>query len=350
MLGLAAASPKVALGATQDFHHGLLDYSVSEVWAETTSAPHLSDETGGPRLEAREDTGARCELLRSLARLVEPPGTDCRRLAEILELGAIPEPSTHTELFVHQLYPYASVYLDAEGQLGGEARDRIAGLWRVLGQPPPVEPDHLTVLLALQARLVELEADEPDAARRGGLRQARGALLWEHLLSWLPAYLHKLGQLAPPPYRRWSAVLSGALSEEARHLPPPTALPLHLREAPGPVDPREADLDRFLAFLLTPVRSGLILTRADLGRAARDLELGLRLGERRFILRALMTQDAAGTLAWVADEAAAWIAAHEGWWGGGETGRFWAGRAESTETLLRDLERDAASLSPSTGL
>ena len=96
--------------------------------------------TGGHRLEPQEKIRNRCELLRSLARLAEPPGSDCKRLAEILELGASPKASEHTELFVHQLYPYASIYLGTEGQLGGEARDRIAGLWRILGQSSPTEP------------------------------------------------------------------------------------------------------------------------------------------------------------------------------------------------------------------
>lgn len=302
--------------------------------------------TGGHRLEPQEKIRNRCELLRSLARLAEPPGSDCKRLAEILELGASPKASEHTELFVHQLYPYASIYLGTEGQLGGEARDRIAGLWRILGQSSPTEPDHLTILLALYAHLIELEANEPNASKRGGLNQVRAVLLWEHLLSWLPAYLHKLSQLAPQPYHRWSVLLCETLSEEARLLPPPPVLPSHLHEVPQLSDPREVDLKYFLSSLLTPVRSGLILTRADLSRAAQDLQLGLRLGERHFILKTLIGQNAADMLTWLTNEAITWTTTHKNWWCSGSSNRFWEKRAQSAVSLLDELCKEATKFSP----
>ncbi|HAC46500.1 MAG TPA: hypothetical protein DCF65_10605, partial [Chloroflexi bacterium] len=85
-----------------------------------------------------------------------------------------------------QLWPYASIYVGAEGKLGGEARDRVAGFWRALHLTPPAEPDHLAALLGLYATLADMEAAEQDPARRQLRRSSRQALLWEHLLSWLP--------------------------------------------------------------------------------------------------------------------------------------------------------------------
>ena len=112
--------------------------------------------------------------------------------------GPLPGGPQLSELFLFQLYPYASVYLGAEGMMGGEARDRIAGFWRALGLDPPTEPDHLAVMLALYARLAELEDETEDARNREAWRQSRGAFLWEHLLSWLPPYLSKLTEIGPP--------------------------------------------------------------------------------------------------------------------------------------------------------
>src|SRR5215207_483882 len=133
------------------------------------------------------------EIFRALAVFAEPPErAGLGRVAEALGLGAVPGSSAYTDTFVFQLYPYASVYLGAEGMMGGEARDRVAGFWRALGLAPPAEADHLSVMLALYARLCELEAAEQDAPRRESWRAARKAFLWEHLLSWLPAYLDKL--------------------------------------------------------------------------------------------------------------------------------------------------------------
>ena len=59
------------------------------------------------------------ELFRALAALAEAPGPEHVRLAELLGLPGRPDPVEFTELFVLQLYPYASVYLGPEGMLGG---------------------------------------------------------------------------------------------------------------------------------------------------------------------------------------------------------------------------------------
>ncbi|MEE8115736.1 MAG: molecular chaperone TorD family protein [Gemmatimonadales bacterium] len=281
------------------------------------------------------------ELFRALAVLAEPPRAETTRLADLLELGRAPTPHEYTELFLFQLYPYASVYLGPEGMLGGEARDRVAGFWRALGEVPPTEPDHLAVLLALYARLADAERGEPDPTRRSACRRARAALLWEHLLSWLPVYLSKLIEIAPPPYASWGRLLDGTLAAEAKSIPPPARLPLQLREAPALSNPRIDDLDTYLSELLAPVRSGVIVTRADLARAARALALGLRTGERRFVLQSLVNQDARGMIDWLGREVTAWGERHAAWedYLGGIS-RFWAQRAQHTADTLQTLCRE----------
>lgn len=281
------------------------------------------------------------ELMRSLGSLIEPPSEEAARLAEMLDLGPLPDNAEHTELFLFQLYPFASVYLDPDGKLGGEARDRIAGFWRALGLEPPAESDHLTVLLAFYAQLAEHE-DGSTGEEQQRWRHARRALLWEHLLSWLPVYIDKLRALDPPFYWAWADVLARALVEEAADLPRPAQRPLHLREAPEMCDPRETAGDEFLEALLSPVRSGFILVRSDLERAGRELELGVRAGERSFVLQALLGQDGKATLDWLSREAARWAQRHHAWEPAtGSIASFWSSRAESTATLLSELAAEA---------
>lgn len=282
------------------------------------------------------------ELFRALAVLAEPPVGEAARVADALELGPMPDATEYTEVFVFQLYPYASVYVGAEGMLGGEARDRVAGFWRALGERPPVEPDHLSVMLALYARLVEMEESEGDPLRSESWRGARKAFLWEHLLSWLPVYLDKLGEIAQEFYRGWGEILMSALAAEAKALGEQARLPLHLRDAPGLFDPRQ-DTDRevgdFLQALLTPVRSGMILVRSDLGRAARRLGLGLRLGERKYILQAMFSQDAASMLGWLAEEALRQAERHRRRRKSlGAVAVAWEEKARACASLLRELE------------
>lgn len=193
--------------------------------------------------------------------------------------------------------------------LGGEARDRVAGFWRALHLQPPPEPDHLAVLLALYASLVETEAAETDPARRALRTESRRALLWEHLLTWLPQYLLRLRRLPAPAYGAWAQLLDTALLEEAARLPAPTTVPLHFREPLGLADPREEGGEAFLGSVLAPARSGFILLRADLAEAARELGLGLRQGERRYVLGALLGQAGPATLGWLAGLAGSWVEA-----------------------------------------
>src|SRR5207253_656654 len=125
-----------------------------------------------------------------------------------------PDEADYTEIFGLQLWPYASIYLSSEGKLGGEAGDRVAGFWRALGVTPPSEPDHLAALLGLYSLLADSEEAEEDPARRRLRRSARQALLWEHLLSWLPAFVAKLAETGSPFYVAFGGLLLDALFNE----------------------------------------------------------------------------------------------------------------------------------------
>lgn len=282
------------------------------------------------------------DLFRTLATLSEPPQPETGRIATALELPRAPSEDEYTELFVFQLYPYASVYLGAEGMLGGEARDRIAGFWRAIGEAPPNDPDHLAVMLALYARLAELEQGAAESLRRSALRRARTAFLWEHLLSWMPAYLSKLLEIAPPVYQAWGRLLEEALLSEARALLGTDRLPLHLREAPPILMRAPEAIGDVAALVLVPVRSGMILTRTDLVRGAQGLRLAPRVAERRFALEALLGQNPDGVLGWLAGEAHRWITRHEAQGDLlGEIAQFWAERARRTAAWLSALRGSA---------
>ena len=165
------------------------------------------------------------EIFRALGSLIEPPSESLQQQAELLELGGLPDPSEHAEIFLFQLYPFDSVYLGNEGRMGGQARDRIAGFWRALSLESPTEPDHLTVLLSFYTELTTLSSDSgPGASRTGAsdeLQRVQWAFLWEHLLSWLPLYLDKLEALGSSFYQAWAVLLRRALEEQAATAPHP---------------------------------------------------------------------------------------------------------------------------------
>lgn len=282
------------------------------------------------------------ELWRALAVLCEPPRPELAAIADALELGALPSESGHTELFVFQMPPYAALYLNTENSLGGMAQDRAAGFWRALQLTPPAEPDHLAVLLAFYAECSTHADIAPHSTAARAWQRTQKALLWEHLLSWLPYYLLKLQTLAPPFYRAWANLVFEVLQDAARQHGPPDVVPLAWREPHAVPDPRTDGADAFMRGLLSFMRSGIILTRCDLQHAARELELGLRLGERRFMLQVLLEQDAPRVLRWLAD-----VAAREA-----ETVIAWLApldalrrvRLDATAKLLNELAATAESL------
>ncbi|MDA8019164.1 MAG: molecular chaperone TorD family protein [Thermoanaerobaculia bacterium] len=289
------------------------------------------------------------EIFRALGALIEPPVTaeqsERLRIARTLNLAAsesdLPADDTYTDLFLFQLYPYASVYLDAAGMMGGEARDRIAGFLRALGATQTQEIDHIAFLLAAYADLAAGDGDPGTVDVDPRRFKARKALLWEHLLTWIPCWLQALRRLGPPDYYlRWADLLEAALRREANRLGAPGELPLHLRQAPDVASPQTGATDNAFQGLLAPVRSGMILVRNDLRRAAHDLGLGLRAGERRYVVEHLLRQDAGSFLSWLEDEASHWAR----FWGGeswlGEVSIWWRRRAEECRETWRSEEAD----------
>jgi len=284
---------------------------------------------------------ARWELLRALgAVLVTPPPAN-QHLAEALGLPAF-SGVEHTDAFVLTAPPHAAIHLGPEGQLGGEGLDRVAGFWRVLGLAPPEDADHLGVLLMLYAELGEAEMGGEQRVR-AQLHTARAALLHEHLWSWAPGYLAAVTALDIPSVSAWAALTSQALLRETTEVDPPDILPLALRVAPGGLQPGDS-FDELLDALVTPVRSGIILTRRDLGQTAAALGVGYRQGERRYTLKAMLEQDKPATVRWLACHARAWSKQHRasdrGW--PRDPSGWWSDRAEASAVVL-DTMADIAS-------
>ena len=273
----------------------------------------------------------RWELLRALGAVADSP-VAARAVAGPLGLDPVSE-AEHTEVFVLNCPPYASVYLGPDGALGGEGADRVAGFWRALAISPPAEPDHLTALLALYASLGEAAAQARRPATAQVLTRSRQSLFAEHLWPWLPAYLDAVADLAVPSLTAWAGLSGRAIAEESSAQPAGPWLPLALRAAPGDAWTGPGGLADVLT---TPVRSGIILTRRRLAAGAGEAGVGHRIGERRYTLRAMLGQDPQATLAWAAHEATGWQRRHASRAAGDQVAGWWAARAVRTGTLLRE--------------
>lgn len=274
------------------------------------------------------------ELYRALATLIDPPSVEHAQVAAALALE-LPTADEHVDVLLFQAYPFASIYLGDDGMLGGEARDRIAGFWRALGADPPHEPDHVAALFAGLWQLAEAERTAASSRQAEAAHRARAVLFWEHVASWLPAFLATLRRVGHPFYVGWADLAESVLADDARDLAPPP----HTRSLPVAAAAPD-DLDALLAAVLAPARAGFTLTRDDLVRAADELGLGCRAGERRFVLRSVLAQDAGAVLGWLAGEARRQAGVFDRSPIG--TARGWATRARASAAWLDARAMDAS--------
>jgi len=275
----------------------------------------------------------RWELLRALGAIADAPAA-ARAAGPALGLEPVSD-AEHTGVFVLNLPPYVSVYLGPDGALGGEGADRVAGFWRAIGITPPAEPDHLSALLGLYASLGEAALDTRRPATTAALARSQASLFWEHLWPWLPGYTDAVTDLAAPALAGWARLARRVIAAESRVQRPCPRLPLALRQAP-PAPQAQAGLGELTEALTIPVRSGMILTRRRLALGAGEAGVGHRIGERRFTLRAMLEQDPAATLRWLAREAGRWQQRHAARGARDDAGQWWAARAARTRWLLRD--------------
>lgn len=267
------------------------------------------------------------ELLRALAAFAEQPQEGHERIADVLDLPPATPAVWHATL-VERFHPYASVHLGTDGFVGGDVRDRVAGVLRALEAEVPPDPDHLVVLLEALATTIEHE-----------WWPAAGALLWEHLLPWTVPFLDRIAADGPSPYDQWAVLTQQALTHTAERLAGPS--PPRLPEV-GLLDPRRHPARDFVDSLLVPVRLGAILTIDDLHSAANALTLPIRMGERRYALRGLLAIDTAGVLGWLAAHAERAAARTEQWPDVvAPMAAAWSRRAREAHDLLADLAENA---------
>src|SRR5688572_28284183 len=159
-------------------------------------------------------------LFSSLGEIIEAPGAEQARMARMLGLAGEPNRNEFTNLFVVQLFPYASIYLNANGLAGGAVRRRVTDYWKMADAISPHEPDHITALLKPYGSLHPTHGDYPTS----DMTDIRRIIFWEILASWLPMYLLRIRELGSSLYQAWSDVLFDVIEAEAAQLAAPAVM------------------------------------------------------------------------------------------------------------------------------
>lgn len=207
----------------------------------------------------------------------------------------------YQRLFGFNLPPYESIFVDPAVMLLGPAAARVQTLFQQAGWTPPAgvrvgAPDHLGLeLLALGE--IQAKAEAKEEASRLSYQ-----LHTEHLALWVPAFVLTLHRLKPHPFYATLADLTLALllttippdSPFTIHpfpiLPPPPIYAPDGRLIPLEEREPETGMRGMLKRLLRPCEAGFYLTREDITRLSRALDLPVGMGERRYMLETLFRQ------------------------------------------------------------
>lgn len=219
---------------------------------------------------------------------------------------ATPEAAArHTHVFVLNVYPFASIYLDEGGTMHGEraafTRDVLQAVGLRLAERVGLAADHVAVALDALAALLEREAAATTVVHAQRARHAQRTVLSEHLLSWAPPFL---GAVERIDGRLYGAAATLTRTLLARHVawldgsgeePPGSS---GLGEAGRVVREEDAPPTMF-DLLASPIRCGMFLSCDDLSLLARAADVPTRVGGRRFVLEDLLS---AASDEWVASD------------------------------------------------
>ena len=199
----------------------------------------------------------------------------------------------HQSLFGFNVFPYESIFLDETGLLGGAATDAALESYRQAGFPfgdNSASADHIGHELALLAHLCGAEAEAlednlPLVTER--MRGLQRDFLQSHLVRWLPPFVLAVKRQERPFYTALAALTlefandhGGAFRE--------TPLEAPLPKPPNLLDNDKTSLKDIAEFLTTPPHSGIFLSRDDVGRLARQMDLPRGFGDRTQMLTNLM--------------------------------------------------------------
>lgn len=198
----------------------------------------------------------------------------------------------HHTTFHLGAFPYAGAFLSEEAKAGGLA-DLVRRHYAAAGFSPrldEVSADHLGVMLAYLSFVTGAQADavedgKPAIADR--LDRNVGEFLEEALLSWVPSLLVAIDARGS---KFWSNVVGmclGLAADHRAHLRQPHR-PTTLPPCPSPLEDERTGLRDVAEFLLTPARSGVFLTRGDIGRLGRRHDVPRGFGSRVTMLTNLL--------------------------------------------------------------
>jgi TorA maturation chaperone TorD len=243
----------------------------------------------------------------------------------------------YADLFLLNVYPYGSVYLDSSGELNGAPAAWAERIYSSAAYSPPdllraAGADHAGLCLGFLAHAAQKGVDDSEMHRM--------------LQAWIPVCA--LAVEREPGAHEFYRFLARATRELVVAEPEPDEPPDDSVGVSGlsPGAEGEIRLSDVLRFLLTPARCGFFLSRGRIGQLARGAGLRIPFGSRFDVARSVFEQAGEeatvdGLILLLGQERDEWEHSFEelsrrypGWSG---HGRFWKARLEGTRQALTTM-------------
>lgn len=223
-------------------------------------------------------------------------------LAQISELAAASHPfdqdeaaASHYRVFIHNIFPYESIFRDPSGLLGGSITDQVKAFYENAGILFSDDADHIGHELAFLAILCMAEATAGDTQAQENsstsVRQQRD-FLSEHLLHWLPPLISSLSFIEDPFYQALGQLTQNIVYDHflavGLGLPAQSAVISETANIPDIIHNEQTGLKQIAGFLSTPPHSGLYLSGEMIAILAKRQQLPRGFGSRRQMLSNLL--------------------------------------------------------------
>lgn len=255
--------------------------------------------------------------------------------------------SGYADLLLFNVFPYASAFLDFEGELNSKRAQMIHVIYDEHGYFPSElrevgGPDHIGLLLGI-------------------LDHVSWEVILPYVIDWAPVFCLAVERemTAHPFYRALAKHTRNVLFSDLASVAQCRSVQSqggHISLETG--DPEEdSSLRSLVRYLLCPARSGIFLSRARLGYWARNLGVALPFSSRLQVATSLfegvgLAGKVAELLNYMQAEIASWEFSYQAW---GEKVPAWAGyskqwqtRTAATQRILADMSIQADEFDPDT--
>ncbi len=196
----------------------------------------------------------------------------------------------YQHVFGFNVFAFQSAFLDPTAQPGSVQTERVSDAYLDAGFPlvkTGESADHVGVELNFLGFLSRMEAEHTgrDVERA---RQIARTFLDEHLLGWLTPLTVAIERQSHPFFDALAALTREVVCDHRRALGDPVDTSFALADAPDILDNPKTGLRDIARYLLTPVHSGLYLSRDDIRALSHAGELPAGFGARRTMLNNLL--------------------------------------------------------------